>query len=98
MDIIKEIKQWLKENNEPPWPLGYDPDTASNAAKFAVKMLVDEELIAISRFNKFRYYRNKSLIEVRKKYSLPVGLLSELTGLCDSTCRLIVGDGKRKNG
>ncbi len=98
MDILGEIKRWTSKTSQPPWPLGYDPNTASDAAKFAAKMLADEELVAISRFNKFRYYRNRVLIEVRKKYSLPVCVLPELTGMCGSTCRLIVGEGKRKNG
>lgn len=98
MDLLSEIRRWMSKTSQPPWPLGYDKTKASDRAKFAAEMLSREELIAISRYNKFRYYRNRSLIEVRKKYSIPVCILSELTGLCGSTCRMVVGEGKRKNG
>lgn len=99
MDILKEIKKWLNQNDGPPWLVGIDFNKASDTAKFAVSLLTKEELIAISRFNKFKIYRNEILCEVRRRHGIPVDVLKELTGLSLGTVKVLVAKRKTtKNG
>jgi len=96
MDIIEEIKKYLKKNDQLPWPVGYDEKKASNKAKFFAALLSREELIAISKFCPLKKLRNQILIDVRDRYQIPVVILPVLTGLCDSSCRTLVGRDRRK--
>ena len=98
MDLIAEIKRWGEKTKESPWPLGYNEKKTSNRAKFFAGLFSREELISVSKFCPFKKLRNEILIDVRDRYRIPVALLPELTGLCDSTCRMLVGQGRRKNG
>lgn len=90
MDIQKKIKQWLKHNDGPPWPIGVDLIKASDDAKFAMALLSSEELVAISRFNKFKIYRNELMRKLKWQHGIPVNVMAELTGLSIGTVKVII--------
>jgi len=99
MDILKKIKAWSKKNKKLPWSIGVDLNKASDAAKFAVSLLTKEELVAISRHNRFKCYRNEIMCEVRRRHGIPVDVLKELTGLSLGTVKVLVAKRKTtKNG
>ena len=99
MDILNKIKAWTKENGRHPWPLGIDLNKASDAAKFALSLLTKEELVAISRHNRFKCYRNETMCEVRRRHGIPVDVLKELTGLSLGTVKVLLAKRKTtKNG
>ena len=89
MDVLKSIKSWLKQHNEPPWPIGVGLTIASDEAKFAAEFLSLEELVAISKHNRFKKYRNEVIKKIKSECGIPLDVMAELTGLNLSTVKVL---------